>query len=221
MEIAAEVWFWVGPKATGTARFGREPRRHGACIKGSYPTNPSGTCRSADGPVAVIALANRKGDAVRRSVLASGASEVGTADCIRHVYPAWRWAADSAARLPRPSSGDLAPRETSRPRPAHRHLSESDRRSQPGVRSWSRRPTPRRSSSRETSPTGSRSCGAGARTRGARCFRCRPVCTDSRSASMAATGAPRPAPVRSRASSADRSPRWSSSSLRLVSPRAQ
>jgi hypothetical protein len=27
---------------------------------------------------------------VRRSALASGASEVGTADCIRHVYPAWR-----------------------------------------------------------------------------------------------------------------------------------
>jgi len=76
MEIAAEVWFWVGPKATGTARFGREPRRHGACIKGSYPTYPSGTCRSADGPVAVIALGNRKGDAVRRSALASGASEV-------------------------------------------------------------------------------------------------------------------------------------------------
>lgn len=78
MEIAAEIWFWVGPKATGTARFGHEARRHGACIKGSYPTNPSGTCRSADGPVAVIALANRKGDAVRRSALASGASEVGT-----------------------------------------------------------------------------------------------------------------------------------------------
>jgi hypothetical protein len=90
MEIAAEVWFWVGPKATGTARFGREPRRHGACIKGSYPTNPSVTCRSADGPAAVIALANRKGNAVRRSALASCASEVGTADCIRHVYPAWR-----------------------------------------------------------------------------------------------------------------------------------
>jgi len=90
MEIAAEVWFWVGPKATGTARFGREPRRQGACIKGGYPTNASGTCRSADGPVAFIALANQKGDAVRRSALASGASEVGTADCIRHVYPAWR-----------------------------------------------------------------------------------------------------------------------------------
>jgi hypothetical protein len=26
MEVAAEVWFWVGPNATGTARFGREPR---------------------------------------------------------------------------------------------------------------------------------------------------------------------------------------------------
>lgn len=39
-------------------------------------TNLSGTCRSADGPVAVIALASRKGDAVRRSALASGASEV-------------------------------------------------------------------------------------------------------------------------------------------------
>lgn len=25
MEVAAEVWFWIGPKATGTARFGREP----------------------------------------------------------------------------------------------------------------------------------------------------------------------------------------------------
>jgi hypothetical protein len=24
MEIAAEVWFWIGPKATGTANFGRE-----------------------------------------------------------------------------------------------------------------------------------------------------------------------------------------------------
>jgi hypothetical protein len=104
MEIAAEVCFWVGPKATGTARFGREPRRHGACIKGSYPTNPSGTCRSADGPVAVIALANRKGDAVRRSVLASGASEVGTADCIRHVYPAWR----SSLQTPTSGSQTLA-----------------------------------------------------------------------------------------------------------------
>jgi hypothetical protein len=104
MEIAAEVWFWVGPKATGTARFGREPRRHGACIKGSYPTNPSGTCRSADGPVAVIALANRKGDAVRRSVLASGASEVGTADCIRHVYPAW------CSSLQTPTSGSQTSR---------------------------------------------------------------------------------------------------------------
>ena len=95
--------------------------------------------------------------------------------------------------------------------PTRPHPSGSDRRSQPGARSWSRRPTPRRSSSRETSPTGSRSrCGAGARTRGARCFRCRPACTGSRSASMAASGAPRPAPVRSRASSADRSPRSSS-----------
>lgn len=68
MEIAAEVWFSVGPKATGTVRFGREPRRDGACIKDSYPTNPSGTCRLADGPVAVIALANRKGDAVWRDL---------------------------------------------------------------------------------------------------------------------------------------------------------
>ena len=82
MEIAAEVWSWVGPKATGTARFGGEPRRHGACMttwrvhKGQLSTNLSGTCRSADGPVAVIALASRKGDAVRRSALASGASEV-------------------------------------------------------------------------------------------------------------------------------------------------
>jgi hypothetical protein len=41
MEIAAEVWSWVGPKATGTARFGGEPRRHGVCMKGSYPpTSP-------------------------------------------------------------------------------------------------------------------------------------------------------------------------------------
>jgi hypothetical protein len=39
-------------------------------------------------PVAVIALASRKGDAVRRSALASGASEVGTATRIRYVYPA-------------------------------------------------------------------------------------------------------------------------------------
>src|SRR3954451_15196442 len=49
MPIAAEVWFSDGPEATGTVRFGREPRRHGARIKGSYPTNPSGTCRSANG----------------------------------------------------------------------------------------------------------------------------------------------------------------------------
>ena len=83
MEIAAEVWSWVGPKAGRSRRFGGELRRHGACIKGSYPTNPSGTCRSADGPVAVIVLASRKGDAVRRAALASGASEGGTADCIR------------------------------------------------------------------------------------------------------------------------------------------
>ena len=69
MEIAAEVWFWVAPKATGTARSGREPRRHGACIYGSYPSNRSGTCRSADGPVAVIALAKLKGDVVQRSAL--------------------------------------------------------------------------------------------------------------------------------------------------------
>jgi hypothetical protein len=48
-------------------------------MKGSYPTNPSGTRRSADGPVAVIAPASRKGGAVRRSALASGASEVGAA----------------------------------------------------------------------------------------------------------------------------------------------
>jgi hypothetical protein len=34
--------------------------------KGQLSTNLSGTCRSADGPVAVIALASRKGDAVRR-----------------------------------------------------------------------------------------------------------------------------------------------------------
>src|SRR5919205_786197 len=34
MEIAAEVWSSVGPKATGTARFGGELRRHGACIQG-------------------------------------------------------------------------------------------------------------------------------------------------------------------------------------------
>jgi hypothetical protein len=32
-------------------------------MKGSYPTNLSGTCRWADGPVAVMALAIRKGDA--------------------------------------------------------------------------------------------------------------------------------------------------------------
>ena len=38
--------------------------------------------------VAIIALANRKGDAVRRSALASGASEVGTATRNRYVYPA-------------------------------------------------------------------------------------------------------------------------------------
>src|SRR4051794_5565120 len=30
METAAEVWFWIGPKATGTARFGCETQRHGA-----------------------------------------------------------------------------------------------------------------------------------------------------------------------------------------------
>ena len=55
MEIAAEVWSWVGPKATGTARFGGEPRRHGACmtkhgacIKGSYPpTSPAATRTSS------------------------------------------------------------------------------------------------------------------------------------------------------------------------------
>jgi hypothetical protein len=44
----------------------------------------------ADGPVAVIALTSREGDAVRPSALAGGASGVGAADCIRHVYPAWR-----------------------------------------------------------------------------------------------------------------------------------
>src|SRR4030081_1939271 len=44
MEIAAEVWSWVGPKATGTARFGGEPRRHGACIKGSYPLVRGESC---------------------------------------------------------------------------------------------------------------------------------------------------------------------------------
>ena len=45
--------------------------------KGQLSTNPSGTCRSADGPVAVIALASQKGDAVRRSAFSSGASVVG------------------------------------------------------------------------------------------------------------------------------------------------
>jgi hypothetical protein len=49
-EIVAEGWFRVGPKATGTARFGGEPLR-----------NLSVGRRS----VAVIGLASREGDAVR------------------------------------------------------------------------------------------------------------------------------------------------------------
>src|SRR5262245_51415693 len=32
MEIAAEVWSWLGPKATETARFGGELRRRSACV---------------------------------------------------------------------------------------------------------------------------------------------------------------------------------------------
>src|SRR5215467_6819894 len=36
MEIAAEVWSRVGPKATGTDRFGGEPRRHGTCINRTW-----------------------------------------------------------------------------------------------------------------------------------------------------------------------------------------
>ncbi len=32
MEIAAEVWFWVGPEATGTARFGRDCGRKCSAI---------------------------------------------------------------------------------------------------------------------------------------------------------------------------------------------
>lgn len=62
MEIAAEVWSWVGPKATGTARFGGEPRRHGACIKGSLrktvPRSPPSQQPSAS---------NRKPPSVARS----------------------------------------------------------------------------------------------------------------------------------------------------------
>jgi len=86
MEIAAKVWSWVGPKAMGTARFGGEPRRHGACVKGSYlPTSPEPAGRQT-APCAHSA----RGPEGRRSAAIfarSGASEVGTATRIRSVYP--------------------------------------------------------------------------------------------------------------------------------------
>src|SRR5688572_24562742 len=85
IEIAAEVWLSRAQSAGNGPLWWRIPttwRVHKGQL--SEPV-------VADGPVAVIALVSRKGDdAARRSALAGGASEVGTADCIRHGYPTWR-----------------------------------------------------------------------------------------------------------------------------------
>src|SRR5262245_20946567 len=85
MEIAAEVWSWIGPKEAGMTRFGGEPRRHGGCIKNSYPsTTPEPVGRQT------VRCGHSAREPEGRGSVAICAREVGSADCIRHVYPAWR-----------------------------------------------------------------------------------------------------------------------------------